>query len=142
MAAPALHAQSEDTFGVWRRTCDEGPCQIYLGLRDPETNETVASIAVVRDVEADRGSMYLELPIRVALQPGVSLEVGSRTEAIPYQFCRPEGCIAIAPLDPGLISALEQAKTAALDFVRYGSASAERITVPVEGFAVAYDSLR
>lgn len=142
LAAPTLHAQSDDTFGVWRRTCDDGPCQVYLGLRNPETDETVASIAVVRDPEADRGSMFLELPILVALQPGVTLEVGDQTEAIPYQFCRPEGCMAIAVLTPTLIGALQNADTAALSFVRYGSGTAERISVPVNGFAAAYDSLR
>lgn len=142
LAAPTLHAQSDDTFGVWRRTCDDGPCQVYLGLRNPETDETVASIAVVRDPEADRGSMFLEMPILVALQPGVTLEVGDQTEAIPYQFCRPAGCMAITPLSDALIAALTDADTAQLSFVRYGSGTAEQINVPVNGFAEAYDSLR
>lgn len=142
LAAPALQAQSEDTFGVWRRTCENGPCQVYLGLRNPDTNETVASIAVVRDPEADVGSMFLEMPALVALQPGVTLEVGDQTEVVPYQFCRPEGCMAIAALTPAFIAALEAADTASLSFVRYGRGTAEKINVPVVGFAAAYDSLR
>ena len=142
LVAPALDAQSEDTFGVWRRTCAEGPCQVYLGLRNPDTNETVASIAVVRDATTDRGSMFIEMPIRVALQPGVTLELGERTEQVPYQFCRPEGCIAIAPLDSAFLEALADADSANLIFARYGSGTAETIAVPVSGFAEAYDSLR
>lgn len=142
LAAPTLHAQSDDTFGVWRRTCDDGPCQVYLGLRNPDTNETIASIAVVRDTESDRGSMFLELPVLVALQPGVSLDVGDQSEAIPYQFCRPEGCMAIAPLSDALVAALTDAQTARLSFVRYGSGTPEQVTVPVDGFAAAYDSLK
>lgn len=136
------HAQDDETFGVWRRTCADGPCQIYLGLRNPDTDETVASIAVVHDGESEIGSLFIEVPTRVALPPGVTLEIGDVSEAIPYQFCRPEGCMAIAAMSSELVDALEDADEANLSFVRYGSGTAEAVRVPVSGFAEGYESLK
>lgn len=137
------HAQNaEDRFGVWRRSCGDGPCQIFLGLRKADTGEAMASVAVVHDKATARGSIFIELPNRVALPPGVSLKVGDVDKQIPYQFCHPDGCVAIATLPPEMETALGTAETADLSFVRYGSGSAELVPVPVTGFAEAYDSLK
>lgn len=140
LAKPVL--AQEETFGVWRYSCDGGPCQIYFSVKAPESDETLVSMAVLHDPRNDSGSLMVEVPSLVALPPGLRLDVGSTQKDIPYQFCRPEGCVAILVLDQDVLENLSNATMAGVTFIRYGRTEPELYEVPANGFSEAYARLK
>lgn len=142
IGAPSSSIAQHETFGVWRYSCDGGPCQIFFSVKAPDSDTTLVSMAVLHDQTSDTGSLMVEVPTIVALPPGLQFEAVDTTEQVPYQFCRPEGCVAILVLNADVIDDLSEAETATVSFIRYGSNEPEKYEIPAAGFADAYRRLR
>jgi invasion protein IalB len=59
----------------------------------------------------------LRIPLGVLLAPGVTLTIDARAPVpIPFNHCRPEGCLALAPVSDRLLAALRRGKTAQVSY--------------------------
>ncbi|WP_175478745.1 invasion associated locus B family protein [Rubrimonas cliftonensis] len=131
-----------ETFDDWAFSCSAGACQVYSALVERETGRLNVSLSIVRDPETDGLTAIVNVPLMVALQPGVQIiaEKGAPLRA-GYQFCEESGCRAIVQLDAEAETAMRDSGVVAIDLFRYGESSPRRTTMSLDGFDEAIERL-
>ena len=141
----AAAAQDVDTYGLWRVSCEDGPCQAFFSLQSPDTGEVVLSMAIIHDRSSDSSALVLRTPLVTALEPGMLFsvdEVDLSDGGVRFQFCDSEGCTAFLPLDDAKLSAMMAAETGTMTYFQYGEPVPTAYSFPLEGFAEARERLR
>ena len=142
LGATFAQAQSsDDIVGVWKISCDEGPCQGFLNLR--VEGEDVLSISVLADPNTGRGTLIVNVPLMVALPPGLRVSKdGHDPFDYAFQFCGEGGCTAVAPLDARAFDLFKTSDSMKFSYITYGEQSPIVYEAPITGFAEAVESLR
>lgn len=138
--APVL-AQTEGALrGIWKITCENGPCRAFVNIR--QGDEIVVSWSLLRDPGRDEVSSLIRVPILVALPPGLRIYVDDTTfYDVPFQVCDLDGCTAIWVMDAAIQEAIASRETVRVAFIRYGQSKTFAYEVPVTGFTEALEAL-
>jgi invasion protein IalB len=141
-AATIAQAQDE-SFGVWRYSCADGPCQAFFSVNETASGQPAVGLGMVHDTGADQTTLILTAPIRTALPPGAQIRPASG-DPIPvqFQFCDETGCLGFVVLDEQTIARLEGSSNITVVYYRYGSTQPAVYEVPITGFAEARSRLR
>lgn len=130
-ASPAR--SQEETIGVWRVSCDEGPCQAFFTIQ--RDGSEIVSWSIVGDRTKGDASMLIRVPVNTALVPGLAvLASEDETFTMPFQFCNDTGCTAIARITDEMRAALGDKTMVRIAFYPYGQPEPLAYEVPVEGF--------
>jgi invasion protein IalB len=139
--ATTAHAQDE-TFGVWRYSCADGPCQAYFGLAETVGGPPAVGLGMVHDKQSDRTTLILTAPVRTALPPGAQIRIPEHDPIpVPFQFCDPDGCVGFVT-DQRLVDLLDASSHVTILYYRYGTTRPMVYEVPITGFADARSRLR
>lgn len=138
--APAF-AQTEGALhGIWKITCENGPCRAFVNIQQGE--EIVVSWSLLRDPARGEVSSLIRVPLLVALPPGLRIYVDDTTfYDVPFQVCDADGCTAIWVMDKAMQAAVAGKQTVRVAFIRYGQPNTVAYEVPVNGFADALEAL-
>jgi invasion protein IalB len=75
-------------------------CTIVSDIADPQSGQTVASVSIMTEVDKDKKEskiIVVNVPLGVALEPGLGLKFGSDTKSAAYKTCLQGGCVAVLP---------------------------------------------
>jgi len=129
-------------FDKWMYSCEERACQVFLTLADDATKEAKVSWSFVYDPKSGKLSTIVQLPLMVALPPGVRIRVDDKTQYTwPFQFCDGTGCRAVAVLTEEIFASLKGRQNIVVQFVPYGSRQATNYQIPMAGLAAATEKL-
>jgi invasion protein IalB len=147
-AAPAQNTPSlaSDGGSGWRVECaNDGKaldCRAINRVNHRDTRELIAAVAIRIPPDSKKPAVIVQLPLGIQVTDKVTLRVDEgQTEGFPIQTCTQTGCLIGAPASDALISALRGGRELKLAF---HSAAKQTITVtmPLAGFALAYDKIR
>ncbi len=108
-----------DSFKAWSVECaklktQEGKevesCIVYQDFKD-KSGKAVARTSFAYNKEKKQLIAEFLVPLGVMIQPGLGLKVDEAEPAgVPYAFCSPQGCKAVAPVPAELISTMKKGK--------------------------------
>jgi len=150
-AAPAPAAQApspmpSDGGTGWRVECaNDGKaldCQTVNKVSQRETQQIVAAVAIRIPPDTKKPVLMVQLPLGIQVAEQVSVQVDDgKTERYPIQTCAQNGCFVAAPVADAVIGTLRGGKNLK---VAFQSLTKQTITVtmPLGGFALAYDKIK
>jgi invasion protein IalB len=143
LAAP----QDGAVFGDWKTACEskeDGPqnCHIFQHIKVKDTDKTLLHVAIGYAKESDLPIALFNLPLGIALPPGVQFKVGDgEPHKMPLSICTQQGCRAVLKLDAGLLRAMRDAASGTMTFVG-PDAKAYNIPLSFAGFSEGFNSLQ
>lgn len=139
----------QELYGDWNYVCfkpsDGGDvrCSISQQLSDTKSNAPVFRWRILRDA---KGGMVGEWDARsgIVVSQGIVLDAGwDKPARIPFQTCLPEGCRAVAALDPDAVARLSRTEKAIVTlFPIGGSTDGIKLNLSVKGLPEALAALQ
>lgn len=122
-------------------------CQLIDQVVERANNGVIASISVMQAGDKKTPMMVVQIPLGAALETPVQVGFeGGPQQTLPFFSCYSNGCFASDRLNDTILTQMRGAKQplavsyATLD--RSMNRQTIRITLPLDGFAVAYDKLK
>jgi invasion protein IalB len=139
----AMPAASEEakprtvTISPWTKFCLNETCFIGADIRT-ECGPVAAAVLIEQNGKA-KTFLRTTLPAHVKREPGAGVAI-DRAEPIlrPFAVCYPSGCMTDYEAGSEFVDQLKHGHTLTLSGVD-GDNSAIRLTIPLAGFAKAYD---
>jgi invasion protein IalB len=143
LAGPA-DVPTMQVFQDWRLICParkekDVHCRINQDVVDSGSGQTVASLSLVNEVDKDKKStrvLVVNVPLGVALEPGIGLKFGTDTKTSAYKTCLEGGCVAVIPADETLEKTIVETTEAAITVARLDG-KAVQLPFSTKGFADA-----
>jgi invasion protein IalB len=139
----AMSAASEDakpgtaTLRPWTKFCLNETCFIGADIRT-ECGPLAAAVLIEQSGKA-KTILRTTLPPHVKREPGAGAAIDQAEPILrPFAVCYPSGCMADYEAGPEFIDQLKHGQTLTLSGVD-GDNSAIHLTLPLAGFAEAYD---
>ena len=130
--AVAETAASSQAFRDWALTCppaEDCVLEQRLFLAGGDVAEPVLRMAFQAIAERATPLVAIRVPLGVLVSPGLSLRVDQgEDQQIPLHHCRPEGCLALFPLEEDWRQALEAGRELQVGFRRLDG---QTMTLPV-----------
>ncbi len=138
---------TEEIFGSWKFLCPsaEAPCRSFLSIADAETGQVQLTWTFLYDGKTDQLSAVINVPLGVALQPGLRVIDANETAHIevPFQVCDGTGCRAVAAnIGATQIDGLSTGDSVNVQFVPYGHNYLASFAVPTSGLKSAVEALK
>jgi invasion protein IalB len=136
-----------EVFGDWTTACEvnaasQRVCNIFQRIAAKESGKSVLHVAVARPASAKRPVAIFNLPLGVALQPGVMIKIdASEASRLPFSICTKDGCRAAVQMTGEMVEDLKRGKQLVLTFAG-PNAKAYKVPVSLAGFTKAYDNLQ
>src|SRR6185369_14700064 len=131
--------------GNWRVECStEGQVLDCLAVQRVVTRENQQLVAglTVRLPAANKPVMMVQMPLGVLITEGVELSIDdNKSERFNIQTCNQQGCFVGAPLTEGLLASMRSGKQLRIVF-KSANAQSVTVTLPLAGFALAYDKIK
>lgn len=123
------------------RTAKDKSCRIVQEVVDEKTGQTQARIAIANEKGKKTPSLFLTVPLRVLLEPGVGLRLGADpVKTYPFQTCVEEGCVAIVPFDKNMEKSLLQAQVSSLSVASPQDGTVIDMPFSMKGFQEAHSA--
>ncbi|MEN6542490.1 invasion associated locus B family protein [Parvibaculum sp.] len=143
-AAKKVAAQSKkplhvESFGDWKVVCptkEKKSCFARILLVDQEKRQPAVSWFVAQRADGKGAMSFLNVPLGVLLPAGVTVEVKDKPRKYPFTRCTPQGCNALFPMDPDLVSRLSTMNTVSVTVIGPNT-RALAYTVSLKGFGDA-----
>lgn len=135
----------------WRLECSSErtalSCQVLDQVLARANNAVIAGISVREAADGKTPLLIVQVPLGVAVDQPVRVGFsGGAEQTLPFVSCFTNGCFARAPLGDALLSAMRTAKQPlSLTYANLDSSMNKqsiKVTLPLDGFAVAYDKLK
>ncbi|HET7814144.1 MAG TPA: invasion associated locus B family protein [Candidatus Baltobacteraceae bacterium] len=135
----------------WRVECSSRAnalaCQLVDQVTARANNGVLAGIAITQTGDAKAPTIVVQVPLGAALDAPVRLGFNAGAEqTIAYVSCYNNGCFARGTIDDTMLAQMRDAKQPlALSYSNYDNNMNKqtiRITLPLDGFAVAYGKLK
>jgi invasion protein IalB len=152
--APAAQAPAQNTTSPmpsdggtgWRVECaNDGKaldCQTVNKVSQRESGQIVAAVAIRVPPDTKKPVLMVQLPLGIQVTEQVSVQIDEgKTERYPIQTCAQNGCFVATPVADAVVGALRGGKNLK---VAFQSLTKQTITVtmPLGGFALAYDKIK
>lgn len=144
---PSAEPVGGEVFGDWRTNCEVNAesrrvCHIFQRITVKESGKTVLHVAIARPTSAQQPVAVFNLPLGVALPPGVAIKVDEgEPKPFPFSICTKDGCRAGLKLTDDIVKTLKRGKQLVLTFAG-PNAKAYSVKVSLIGFTKAYDNLQ
>lgn len=143
IAGPA-DVPTVQVYQDWRVICParkdkDVHCRLASDVADPQSGQTVASLSIVTEVDKDKKSsqvMVVNVPLGVALEPGLGVKLGSDTKTAAYKTCLEGGCVAVLPANDDLVKTIAETTDASVVVAGLDNKSVA-IPFSTKGFAEA-----
>lgn len=100
----------------------------------------LASIRIQSVSNSKRMSMFIQVPNRILLQPGLRFQVDQgKTRVAPFSICFEKGCESEVNLSTDFINQLKKGGEVTLYFLQYDGKPVT-IKIPLTGFTAGYNS--
>lgn len=135
----------------WRVDCSSRnnalSCRLVDQVLARANNGIIAGLSIVQTGDAKTPTMVVQVPLGAAVADGVRVGIiGGSEQTLPFVSCYNSGCFARGAIADALLSQMRDAKQSlSVSYATYdGSMNKQnvRITLPLDGFAVAYDKLK
>ena len=148
LSGPVRSQNNGDAAQAWVHRCTQDEqsgkenCQIVQRLSQTESGKRVVEV-IISDATGEQGKRraVIVLPLGVAIQPGVRLEID---EHEPYSFnishCLPNGCYAVLDLPTDLTDKLKRGNEAKLTMATFQGKTVS-MTLTLKGFTSAFNKL-
>jgi len=147
-AAPAQNTASlaSDGGSGWRVECaNDGKaldCRAINRVNHRDTRELIAAVAIRIPPDSKKPAVIIQLPLGIQVTDKVTLRVDDgKTEGFPIQTCTQTGCLIGAPASDALISAFRSGRELKVAFQSVANQTIT-VTMPLAGFALAYDKIK
>jgi invasion protein IalB len=145
-AAPTASPLPSDGGTGWRVECaNDGKaldCQTVNKVSQRETQQLVAAVAVRMPPDTKKPILMVQLPLGIQVTEQVTVQIDEgKTERYPIQTCAQNGCFVAAPIGDPVIGALRGGKTLKVAFQSLTKQTVT-VTMPLGGFALAYDKVK
>ncbi len=139
------------TISGWRVECGSQnnalACQALDQITARANNSIIAAISVTQPKNAKTPMISVQVPLGVALDGGVHVGFASGAQqVIPFVACYANGCFAQANISDQLLAQMRSAaQPLSMLYATYDANLNKqeiRISLPLNGFAVAYDKLK
>ncbi len=147
-AQASLAVETGDKFKDWTVHCEKPDdatpeqCVIFQTLVNNDTQKPVLQLTVGYLGPEKEPVALFQVPLGVALRPGVDVKVDSKDLVrIPFERCDPGGCMAGLALSSQLISALKGGSKGQV-IVHDASGRQVPLEVSLSGFTAGFDALR
>ncbi len=143
-AAAASNASSvipvtEGEAPAWQVECVEGVCRASQSLKNQESGQLLATLTFVLEPDGAAGGFILDVPLGVALRPGVRLLFDDNERELLADVCYPDGCRFTKRLVVPEFSSLIESNTIEVRYFAYGKTDAPiAFKFGVEGLAEAF----
>ena len=145
---PTLAVETGDKFKDWTVHCEKPDdatpeqCVIFQTLVNNDTQKPVLQLTVGYLGPDKEPVALFQVPLGVALRPGVEVKVDSKDLVrIPFERCDPGGCMAGVALSSQLISALKGGSKSQV-IVHDATGRQVPLEVSLSGFTAGFDALR
>jgi invasion protein IalB len=146
-AAPQNSASlASDGGSGWRIECaNDGKaldCRAINRVNHRDTRELIAAVAIRIPPDSKKPALIVQLPLGIQVADKITLRVDEgQAEGFPIQTCTQTGCLVGAAASDALIAALRGGRELK---VAFHSLTKQTITVtmPLAGFALAYDKIK
>lgn len=138
-AAQSKSPAHVESFGDWKVVCptkDKKTCFARILLVDQERRQPAVSWFVAPRRDGKGTVSFVNVPLGVLLQAGLTVEVNDKPRKFPFSRCTPQGCNALFPMDAEMVSRLSAMKTV-LVTVLGPNTKAVAYTVSLKGFGDA-----
>jgi len=130
----------------WRVECSiDGQVLDCLAVQRVVTRESqqlVAGLTVRVPAATKKPVMMVQMPLGVLVSDGVDLFIDeNKPERFNIQTCNQQGCFVGAPLAEALLAAMRTGKQLRIVF-KNANNQAITVTMPLAGFAIAYDKVK
>ena len=139
----AIPAASEEakppvvTISPWTKFCLSEIC--FIGSDISTECGPIAAAVLIEQGSKAKTTLRTTLPAHVKRDPGAGVAIDQAEPILrPFAACFPSGCMADYEAGPEFIDQLKHGQTLALSGVD-GDNSAIHLTLPLAGFAEAYD---
>ena len=127
----------------WFKTCDEREGNKVCNVQLRVVAQNGANITTMNLVEItgaqERRVFQIIVPTGRSLPQGIQIRVdGKRATAIPYLYCRPQGCTAEVKLDDGLVNVFKAGGALEVTTINF-QGQENPVPVTLKGFTAAYD---
>jgi invasion protein IalB len=145
-AAPAASPVPSDGGTGWRVECaNDGKaldCQTVNKVAQRESHQLVAAVAVRIPPDTRKPVLMMQLPLGIQVTEPVTVQIDEgKTERYPIQTCAQNGCFLAAPVSDAVIDALRGGKNVKVAFQSVAKQTVT-VTMPLGGFALAYDKIK
>jgi invasion protein IalB len=145
--APAQNAPMPSDGGTgWRVECaNDGKaldCQTVNKVSQRESGQVVTAVAIRVPPDTKKPVLMVQLPLGIQVNQQVSVQVDEgKAERYPIQTCAQNGCFVAVPVADPVIGALRGGKNLKVAFQSVTSQTIT-VTMPLGGFALAYDKIK
>ncbi|KQY26712.1 hypothetical protein ASD31_00420 [Rhizobium sp. Root482] len=132
------------TFGAWELECIDDSsslkrCQAVGRVQSSDGKQVILVMSLARNAKTT--SMQMAVPLGVAVQPGVKIEIaGAYSDTMPVSRCTAQGCLVEGTAPVKLIDAMIAKATASIN-VTTPEGKIIPIALPLNGFGDAYSAL-
>jgi invasion protein IalB len=148
--------QTTATYGDWTLLCaKQAPtpghpsCEVGQQLAIPDENKRptlIGYVAIGRSGQPPTNTIAVKLPLGVSLPVNTVISgTASKLQIVlPYRYCLPDGCVAIASLDEGQLSLLRGSNKPmdiAFDILQNNVSRKVQLRVSLSGLTAALKAL-
>lgn len=159
MACAPAAAQTQTTqvspsaysISGWRVECSSQnnalACQLVDQVTARANNGVIAGVSVMQAGAAKTPTIVVQVPLGTALDEPIRLGLnGGAEQELTFVSCYNSGCFARGTLSDAMLTQMRDTKqTLSLSYAALNGTMNKqsiRITLPLDGFAVAYDKLK
>lgn len=138
-AAKSTNPARVESFGDWKVVCptkDQKACFARILLVDQERRQPAVSWFVAPRKDGKGTVSFVNVPLGVLLPGGLTLEIKDKPRKFAFTRCTPQGCNALFPMDPEMVSRLSAMKAVSVT-VLGPNTKAVAYTVSLKGFGEA-----
>jgi invasion protein IalB len=144
--APTTSPLPSDGGTGWRVECaNDGKvldCQTVNKVSQRESGQIVAAVAVRMPPDTKKPVLMVQLPLGIQVTEQVTVQIDEgKSERFPIQTCAQNGCFVAAPVSDQVIGALRGGKNLKVAFQSLTKQTVT-VTMPLGGFALAYDKIK
>lgn len=124
---------------IWEVECTEGVCRASQSLKNQESGQFLATLTFVLEADGAAGGYILDVPLGVALRPGVRALFDGEERELSADVCYPDGCRFTKRLDLPEFRSIIGSDMIEVRYFAYGKTDAPiAFKFGVEGLAEAF----
>lgn len=141
---PAGASSVTESYGDWSMTCthpgEKITCIVAQSQGDSQTGRRKFGIELQTPKDGRAEGIVL-MPFGLSIEPGISFKLDEQTlgKGAPYTACSTDGCFVPISFPTLALDGMRTAKKLFVIGHKAGSSDDATITVPLEGFAQAFD---
>lgn len=126
----------------WASDCQTDYCVFRKPIDQADVEGTFALFEILIDTYSGEASLVLTVPLGIALQPGVQINVEDQKWQAPVKVCYGDGCRATVKISPDDLAFLLQKEALYLRYIPFGKENPVEATVSLSGLVAAISRSR